>query len=224
MKRYLYHIIVVLILAGSTTSYAFVDDFEDGNIDGWTPIQDPLSDGPYVGGVEISSTHVHAGAYSMRVFGNGGTNVIQRDNFLGDFGVYECWYYVDSVVGDGVMYYQYLDSENFFIVSCRPIASDNPEVKVEKLLNGDRQVIGIVPATFNLYEWFKLTVDRDSNGYTQIFINDELEMTFIDQSILGAGTFAVGSWVDTYVDDVRVDLDSTSTQSSSSWSDLKSLF
>lgn len=175
-----------------------MDDFEDGNIEGWTVVDQ--------GNAELSSSQTHSGNYSMKMWNpNPGSNwytKVKRDLFLASEGVYEAWFYVSLFNDDGNLYFQFLDSNNFYWVNCCPIGTDWPGLVLRKRLGGVQTLLARVPPPFDRDEWFKVTVHKYSNGTIEVYINYSLQIALNDTDIMQKGGFCVGSFEEAWVDDV----------------------
>ena len=188
-------VITFIIPVISWAQSSFVDDFDDGNIAGWTVIE---------GNAEPSTQHSHSGSHSMKIWKSSWpqSSKVLRDNFSASTGIYEAWFYVAGNVADGWLFFQFIDQDNHYWLACCPNGGDSPGLKLTRRVAGESSVIASVTPTFNMYEWFKVSVYRYTNGDIKVCINDQLQININDTGITESAGFAVGSWQNAYVDDV----------------------
>ncbi|MEW5924997.1 MAG: hypothetical protein AB1746_13515 [Candidatus Zixiibacteriota bacterium] len=184
----------------SMAAMPFLDDFEDGNINGWTVVA--IEDVP--GNAEISNTVAYESVYSMKMWDQAypEKTVVQRDDFNAATGIYQSYFYVTGSYSDAYMYIQVQDLTNYYKIHFRPYGGDYPAAVVDKFVNGERTILSEVPPNFNMNQWFKATVYRYANGDIMVYVNDELLISVNDVTFQDPGGFCVGSWITAYADDV----------------------
>ena len=88
VRRVLSGMVVVVLLAGVASAYVAIDDFSDGNIDGWAALAAPLHTSP--GDAAIGYNADLGGAQAMGITATTGPDIrdfirINTDEFTGDY-------------------------------------------------------------------------------------------------------------------------------------------
>ncbi|MBN2227465.1 MAG: hypothetical protein JW763_08875 [candidate division Zixibacteria bacterium] len=192
-----------LIIASGVVAgeYDFTDDFDDGDMAGWTVIEMDNS----LGNASITTLQTHSDGYAALAESNSGpmTTAVRKDNFEAAYGLYEAWFYVSGDAADARMYFQLEDQDNYYLVRAVPRNSDIPGLYYDCCQDGVITSLAAVPAYFDTDEWFKLTIIRYGNGNTKILIDDVLQIFRNDIVKLTPGAFCVGSRQLAYIDDIR---------------------
>ncbi len=187
-------------LPGTAYLQVLIDDFESGTLSNWTIQKDTA---------EIESTVIAAGAFSVRMHrpdGADAATLMVHRTLQAASGVFEFQAFADGPVSDINFYFQYLDSDNYYLVSLRPQSTDNPEVVLVRAEGGNETTLDSAPPTFGLNEWIRVRIYRSCAGLIQVYVNDLLVLEAFDQGITAAGTIALGSWAESsYFDEIYFD-------------------
>ncbi len=183
----------------------FVDDFEDGNADGW----ELGLNGNYA----ISTVHAHSGQNSVQLLVDeiGGTHIV-RSGFTAAEGVYETWMYIEgsheAKVGELGFHANGID--DFYMIQCKPVEEPDNGIYLWRKVGASTELLAEVTLpTLHADQWFKLTACRYLSppryGAIDIFINDKLIISVIDTGLTAEGSFTVGGHHEVFVDDIRYD-------------------
>ena len=178
----------------------FTDDFDDGDMAGWTIIEMDNN----LGNAAVTTAQPHSDGYAVLAESSTGsmTTAVQKDDFAAAYGMYEAWFYVSGDAADARLYFQLVDQDNYYLVRCVPRNSDIPGIYFDRCQDGVVTTLEAVPAYFDTEKWFKLTVIRYGHGNTKISVNDVLQIYRNDIVKLTPGSFCFGSRQSAYVDDI----------------------
>jgi len=172
----------------------FSDDFEDGDMNGWTVLLPT---------VVVSSEQTHSGTSALKMNGGNAAQVI-KDDFAAMEGIYEIWLCVDdNYYSDGNILFQYQDDKNFYSLGCMPRGSDNPGYWLFKVVDGTYVTLQHVAADFDPFQWIHVKIFRHKNGNIEVYINDVLKLSVNDLHYMMPGGFVVGSYYGAYADDIK---------------------
>ena len=200
MKKTYLPITLVLFSLFSTLAHAqLAEGFESGNLNNWSLV---------TGAASLTGTPVFAGSSSLQM-GLPNTppvvpTLLVRQSFSGEHGRYQAQFHCEGTDSEFNFYFQFLNDSTYYQVTCRPLGTNAPELRLTKS-NGDvLEILGSIGATFNLDTWHELAVERQCDNDILVFI-DGIELINInDQDITGAGAIALGAWTEfTYADEVR---------------------
>ena len=192
---------ICLVSVFSTDLFAqriLIEDFET-NLDNWTIRE---------GAMRLSTDQSLAGRQSLfmdEVFdGNNWPNhVLEHNTFRNNFGRYEYHFYCDGPDSDADLYFQYIDENSYYKVSCKPSGTDNPELIFCKGTPQGEEILFQEAPTFGLGEWYKVTVERFCDGHIHVWINDDLRVDLSDFDHLERGGILLRGWASgTYLDEV----------------------
>ncbi|MBK7406767.1 MAG: gliding motility-associated C-terminal domain-containing protein [Saprospirales bacterium] len=196
MKKILIPITGLLLSAIAVVAQPqLLENFESGNLSNWTLIE---------GNAGVTSSLVYGGNNSleMGVFPDTSTLLLHK-SFSGSFGRYQMYFYCEGPTPDFNFYFQYLGSNDFYQVSCKPLGTDNPELRLFKVVNGVYEDLAVENATFATDQWHELAVERSCNGNIEVFINGALQISVNDQDIQLPGSIGLGAWAElAYADDL----------------------
>jgi len=192
--------LLLALLSGISASAqrVLIDDFES-NLDAWM-----LRDGF----MTLSTDQSLSGNQSLLMDeeedgNNWPDHVLEHSTFMDNFGRYEYNFYCDGESSDADLYFQYVDENHYYKVSCKPAGTDNPELILCKGTPDGEFVLHWEEPTFGLGEWFKVTVERFCDGHTHVWINDDLRIDVTDIDNLQRGTIRLRGWARrTYMDDI----------------------
>jgi len=191
---------LIIISGAIAQEYDFTDDFDDGDMDGWTVIAMDYN----TGAAAITAAQTHSDGFAVLAESATGsmTTAVQKDDFSAAYGIYETWFYVSETGADARLYFQMTDQDNYYVVRCVPRDRDTPGLYYELCQDGVTTSLASVPAYFDTGEWVKLTIIRYGNGNTRILINDVLQIFRNDITKLTPGNFCFGSLQSAYIDDI----------------------
>jgi len=169
---------------------SWFDGFEDGNSNGWTTI---------AGNTAVSNQEAFTGKYSLHCSLPQSSVHVLRQDFSASTGIYEAAFYLKE--GSGWLTFQAVDSDNFYWAYAQPIGAGNPELHLVRVMEGIPTYLATVPATFEVNEWFRLTVKRFNNGDIEVYINGHLQIQANDSTIIVPGKLEIGVFDDAYIDD-----------------------
>ena len=172
-----------------------IENFESGNLDNWTLLE---------GNAGVTNSLAYGGTSSleMGVFPDTTTTLLHK-NFSGSFGRYQTHFYCEGPAPDFNFYFQYLGSTDYYQVSCKPLGTDNPELRLVKMVEGNFEDLAVENATFASGQWHELAVERSCNGDIEVFINGVLQISVNDPDIQLPGTVGLGAWAEfSYADDL----------------------
>ncbi len=192
---YRQYIVILFVTVFSSYTYSqcdFLTDFESGSLTGW------LDQG---GSNVISTQEVHSGTYALKMYYLGGYSQIISNQSNFGFGTYDSWFYVCEPNADAIFRFHYNDNTTFYQLAMMPLSTDNPKLLLKKVINGSSTILANVAASFNSFTWFKMTVERFDSGQINIYINDVLQISVFDTSIMTSNKVVLMGWEDIYVDD-----------------------
>ncbi|MDH3652429.1 MAG: gliding motility-associated C-terminal domain-containing protein [Saprospiraceae bacterium] len=186
-----------LLIVQTISAQNLIEDFENGNLTTWQITKDSA---------EATSTIAFNGTYSARLHrpdvGDAESQIIHR-SFSQNFGTYELQCLGDGPVSDVDFLFQYIDADNYYRISYKPLTTDNPELAIIKRVNGLDVVLGVVPPKIGLDAWFKLGVDRLCSGEILVYVDDIIELSVVDRSHTQLGTIGLSGWTESsYFDDI----------------------
>ncbi|MCF8370795.1 MAG: gliding motility-associated C-terminal domain-containing protein [Bacteroidales bacterium] len=181
VRKYKLHIqlfvVFALILANSITysQCDFSTDFESGVLTDWTIL---------AGNNVISTQQVHTGNYALKMTLSGNYPIIQSNQNMFGCGVYTAWFWISGPVTDAYFRFYYQNSNNFYQLAMMPLNTDNPKLKLVKLVNGNATTLAEIPPVFNVNQWFEMKVERELNGDIKVYINGALQISVIDATFI----------------------------------------
>ena len=185
LAAHFYHLLPAQVL---------VDDFEKGTADAWSVEQ---------GIVEVRSPALTNSTFSARLYNDDAQSFVRHKTFTENWGIYEMQCMADGEVSDIQFIFQYVDSQNYYKVSCNPLETDNPSLMIWRIFEDEHFLLDSVDAIVNLNEWFTMKIERYCNGDIFISINDELQLSTNDRSIADVGGIAMAAWgSSSYFDDI----------------------
>lgn len=184
------YLIVLLLLCAVGRAQTLVDDFEGGILDDWAFVQ---------GNAAADDSLAVSGMHSVRLYkpsadGEDAQSLIVHRSFMASNGRYRVYCRADGMYSDIHFLFQYLDGGNYYAVACNPTDTDNPFLKLYKVVDGMSEDLASVPPTFGLDEWFALEVRRGCAGEIQVLINDQIMISELDTDLMNEGTIALGAW------------------------------
>ncbi|MCR9171618.1 MAG: T9SS type A sorting domain-containing protein [bacterium] len=171
----------------------YYEDFE-GTLSDWQVNQ---------GTSQITGVQPYAGSASLQMNSSSDYTQVLNNNVMFGYGTYTCWFYVTGPTSDAYFHFQYLDSDNQYYVAMQPLSTDNPNLTLRKIDQGQMSILAQTSPIFSTNSWFKLTVDRTADGFINVYINDLLQQSVFDQSLTESGRIMVMGYDETvYVDDI----------------------
>lgn len=179
-------------------SQVVIDDFESGSLSNWNILQ---------GNAEAVSAPAFAGSFAARLFKPDlppdAQSLAIHQTFSEDWGEYEVQCFANGSISDIQFLFQYQDGNNYYAVSCNPIATDNATLHLYKLVNGNFQTLAQLPPTFGLNAWFQLKVERFCDGTISVYIDNQLQASVVDTDLDQPGTIAMAAWGESsFFDDI----------------------
>jgi gliding motility-associated-like protein len=197
MKRSTPITLSILFLCLSIAQAQIIDNFESGNLNAWT-----LESG-FAGTTNIE---VFSGNNSLQIGTHTflGPTLLTHNTFSDDYGRYGVHFHCEGGVSDFLLYFQYVNPDNFYGVSASPLGSDNPGLRLIKMTEGVLEEIAFAEAVFSLGEWRELIVERRCDNEIAVYIDTELQISVIDDTFQSPGKVALGAWSwPVYADDLR---------------------
>ncbi len=190
----IFSLLLFIALGECFGQYTLIDDFEQGNINDWTILDQSV----------VSSTaEVYSGSYSVKLWDASSYSEALHNTFEASYGIYETMVYITGSSTDTYFMFQYQDVNNYYYVAMLPLNTDNPKLILRKILNGNPIILSELPPTFGINEWIKLTIKRYCNGDIDVFINDDLKISENDNSIINQGKIGLKSFkTASYFDDI----------------------
>ena len=190
---------LLICLCQIMVSQIIVDDFESGNLDNWQ-IE--------LGNAAIERNNPLEGDFSVRLFddlSNAEEEVrIIQSSFQESFGAYEFLVNADGIFSDANFYFQYVDANNYYQLSHKPAGTDNPELVLFKLVNGEYTELSRIDAIAPLNEPIFFLIVRNCDGGIHISAQGQIVMQVNDLGIMTPGSIALGGWDEnTYFDRIR---------------------
>ncbi|MCB0669602.1 MAG: hypothetical protein KDC80_27445, partial [Saprospiraceae bacterium] len=137
----------------------------------------------------------------------GASTTIRHRTFNDNFGIYDMACFADGPVSDIQFLFQYQDDQNYYSVGSNPSNTDNPEFKLWKVVNGVYTVLDSTGPVMNLFEWYKMRVERYCTGEISVYVDDNLELQAFDRELLDPGTVCLAAWAEnTFFDDLTFEL------------------
>ncbi|MCB0686262.1 MAG: gliding motility-associated C-terminal domain-containing protein [Saprospiraceae bacterium] len=163
------------------------------------------------GFAEIYAANEYSGMSSVRLHRRiapiGSQTTLLHRTFQGDFGVYDMACFAEGDKSDIQFLFQYIDDQNYYGVASNPRATDNPQLILWKVINGNYTVLDSIGPVMDLNKWYKLRIERYCTGEISVYVGDSfgdtLRMEVNDRSILVPGTIGLAAWGESiYFDDV----------------------
>lgn len=190
-------LVVVTVLPGSAQQV--IDDFEQSNLDAWLTVE---------GIAQISDVYAYADLLSVELSGTNVPSIIRHKTFVEAAGKYRMKCYVVDENTEARLRFQYISESNYYEVVSRPQGTKQPILGLYKVVSGQSQLLGEVPALVALHNWYQITIHRTCAGEILVFTNDVLQIAVNDTDLLEAGSIGLGSWRgSTYFDDITYDND-----------------
>ncbi len=133
---------------------------------------------------------------------NAETVMIHR-TFSNNYGNYNFVARADEPDSDIGFTFQFLDGANFYFLSHAPIDGNNPQLSLQKVIDGNRTELFNGPAVANLGEWISVDIERTCLGDINVSIDDVLLISINDQDLREKGTIVLRANERTsYFDDI----------------------
>ncbi len=161
---------VLSFVSPAVAQRQLLEDFED-NLDQWTVIN---------GDIALSTGQAQQGSSAVRMRGISDDDNISTLEFNGldeNFGSYEIWFYCTGSSSSADFLIQYIDDNNYFRVSCRPIGTNNSGIVMSQATPRGVNILASAPATFHLNQWYQLRIDRYCDGHIHIDIDGSRILT-----------------------------------------------
>ena len=197
MKRSTPITLSILLLSLVVSQAQIIDNFESGNLNAWTL---------EAGIASATNAEVYDGNFALEMGDPAahGLTLLAHNSFSDDYGRYQIHFLCEGLVADFYFHFQYIDSDNFYGVSARPLGTDNPGLSLVKMENGVMTEIAAVPAVFGLGEWHELTIERRCDNDIIVYINGQQQFSVNDDTFQAPGKVALGAWSwPVYADDLR---------------------
>lgn len=175
-----------------------VENFESGNLNGWSLV---------MGTASVSNSLAFAGNSSLQMGeGNPGAidpTLLVHQTFQGGYGRYRTQFYCEGTDTEFRFFFQFLSQSDNYQVICKPLGANVPELRLEKTSGDVQETLATAPATFASGEWHKLVVERTCANEILVYIDDVEVISANDGSIQGAGAIALGAGAEyTYADEL----------------------
>ncbi|MEZ4899107.1 MAG: gliding motility-associated C-terminal domain-containing protein [Saprospiraceae bacterium] len=132
--------------------------------------------------------------------------ILRHRTFSDDFGVYTLYTRADGPVSDADFIFQFIDINNYYFVSNKPYNTDNPELLLGKVVNGQYTEIFRQGPAADRGEWLKFQVERTCAGAIRVWVNDSLRIEVVDQEITRPGSIGLRTWEQySYFDSITFD-------------------
>ena len=199
MKRLVF--IALLFASQMLTAQNFNDGFEGRDLSDWE-IQE--------GNADLDNDIVREGAQSCRMFDsiNGFWAYLIHRSFIANFGTYSYEAKADGPASDADFIFQYQDRNNFYLLSHKPIDTDNPELLLHKIVNGSFVELYNGPPIAARGQWISVEIERTCSGDINVTINNRQVISVNDTSLMEEGMIGLRSWGEfSYFDEVRFEPD-----------------
>ncbi len=168
-------------------------DFETSFLQDWSILN---------GTVSLSQNASVSGISSIKMSGVGYySSIISNQDTFG-YGSYSVWFMETGPFTDAYFRFHYQNSSNFYQLAMMPQNTDNPKLKLVKVVNGNTTTLAQIAPIFGTNQWFKMAVDRYDNGDINVFINDSLQISVNDTTLMTPSSIVFMAWdYTTYMDD-----------------------
>lgn len=180
---------ILLVLNVTLLAQNFLEDFETNQLNNWELIE---------GKADLSDTYIVAGDNSLRLWNfkelESPEAVLLHKTFKEDFGTYSYYAIGDGQASHADFYFHYIDNENYYHVSHKPINTDTPEFKVSKVVNGVYTELYRQEAVEEKGTWIYVSIERFCNGRMIVGVNNDDLLDVIETDILIPGNIGLRSW------------------------------
>ena len=197
LRVFQFTLLCIVCLVEVANGQDFFDGFEDG-LANWTIIR---------GNAAVSGFTFVEGSQSVRLFDGlpdeERETLLLRDSFQGQFGKYTFHTNAAGDVSDCDFLFQYIDENNYYQLSYRPLGTDNPNVELTKVVDGVFEQIAIKVGEGMINQWVEVQVDRTCSGQIIVSIDGKVALNIEDKSIMLPGTIGLRAWdQDSYFDSI----------------------
>lgn len=185
-----YLLLLILSYFGSGLSAQnFVEDFESGNLNNWDLIE---------GKADLATDPIVEGNHSLRLWNFKELEIPEalliHKTFNDDFGTYSYYALGEGPASQADFYFHYLDSNNYYHISHKPLDSETPEFIISKVVNGIYTEMHKQGAVDSRGKWIYFSVERFCNGRMIVGFNNDDVLDVIDTDILVPGGIGLRSW------------------------------
>lgn len=170
-------------------SQSFQDGFESNTLADWDIIR---------GHADLVTDPVYEGRQSIRLWQDVNAadlvTMVRHHTFSESYGSYYIYCRGDGPVSDADFIFQFVDDNNYYFVSNKPANTDNPEILLGKVVNGQYAELARLGPVADRAEWLKIQVDRTCAGDIRVLINDRLAIEVVDQDITQPGSVGLAAW------------------------------
>lgn len=181
---------ILLFLLGSRMlcSQDFFEGFEQSDLSEWEVLRGEalLVNDPVVEG----SQSLQLGSADVNI----PESIIIHRTFSEDFGMYTFNARADGIDSDADFYFHFLDLDNYYILSNKPLNTDNPEFSLWKVVQGQFTELVTLPAVVGTAEWASTSVERTCQGGIIVRVDDVEVINILDDDLMMPGTIGFRSW------------------------------
>jgi gliding motility-associated-like protein len=177
---------LVLLFPQLINAQSWIEDFETGNLAGWTQ---------QTGIANAVANPALNGSFSASIQGTP-IAMWSSNNLIESSGRYSYSTRVDlvDIDTDGYFCFQFQDSDNGYLLATMPANSDNPGTRLFRRVSGVYTLLAEdVSNPVLAGEWNSFEIIRDTcSGLIQVSQNGTFLFSVIDNTFLAAGTVAIG--------------------------------
>lgn len=170
-------------------SQGFQERFESNTLMDWDILK---------GNADLVTDPVYEGRQAIRLWQDVNASdlvtLIRHHTFSARYGSYYIYTRADGPVSDADFIFQFVDDNNYYFVSNKPSNTDNPEILLGKVVNGQYAELARMGPVADRAEWLKFQIDRTCAGDIRVWINNRLAIEVVDQDITQPGSVGLAAW------------------------------